>query len=137
MGMRLEHVKVRQLSATYARAEDSVAELVRRTIDQFEFGSAAILVSTANEDTRVARFTAHLQTILRESAISVQSLEYNQLRSAFLPTHLLKRQDLREITLKIFPAMREKRAQPTALDSVAAGLYTQVQRLLDINLQQP
>jgi hypothetical protein len=133
---QLECVRHRHLHSSQELARKGITEFVRRAIEEFAFDSCALEAKGA-KDTLVAQYYEHLQSVLRESAVSIRPVETADLFNGFSIPAVKTRHQLRQAIERIWPVMDDRRLQPLAFDSVAVGLFAQTQRLIDINLQQP
>jgi hypothetical protein len=135
IGTTLDHVRKRELSSDYIRAENTVTEFIRRAVEEFELTSAALEISSKHSETVVFRLAGHVRDVLRECAVSIRPVETLNLFRAFACPPLKTRQELRNVALRIWPVLKDHKSGTSALDSSTLGLYAQIQRLLDINLE--
>lgn len=132
-GIGLEHIRLRELRSSLPRAMDSVTEIARRTFEQFDVNVVA-LQSDQPAGSIAETLTGQVADAVRECSISLHCVSYASLFEAFGIPPLKTRHQLRKAILGIWPALAEQKS-PLAMDAAAAGLFLQIESLLDINLK--
>jgi hypothetical protein len=127
----IDYTQVRTLVADEARSLSSALGFVRWIARAFAVSGAALEHLPAESRIRRAVLSRVIAETLRSAAVPVWEVEKRDLLAAFASPPLRTRKELGEVVKTLWPMLASDPNESGMLDAAAAGLYLQIERLLE------
>jgi hypothetical protein len=132
IGTHLEHSEVVRLGSDLNGALRRVPAIVQRVLDQFGVTTVALESLTGESERRTNKLQNALVQQLRNLAIAVWPINFEELcRHCSLPP-VRTRHALRQIAENLFPVLGGNSRGKLGCDAALLGLYVQTERLLSV-----
>ena len=128
-GTLLQYAEVRHLSNDFDTADATIREFVNWLTEKFQIGTAALI--SADAEARANVFLQVAELVLQNTAVSLRRVAEAEVLTAFGAPALTNQLQLRSVSTQIWPQLNTRKLHRSVLDAAAAGLYVQVERLLN------